>query len=103
MKIKVPDTIKIGGHKYTIILDNGKRMLDENIYGEINHRKLEIRINSTRPDSQRREALIHEILHGVDKVYDSDCDEKTISHLSEGLNQTFDELDIQFKWQKGAK
>lgn len=99
-KIKVPDSIKIGGHKYRIILDGGKRLIDEAINGEINHRKQQIRINTTRPDSQKQEALIHEILHGVSKIYgDSDEDEKAITHLAEGLNQVFGELGIGFKWR----
>ena len=98
-KIKVPDSIKIGGHKYKIILDSSHRLLDGSLNAEVNHRKEEIRINATRPDSQRREALIHEILHCVDRVYlDNTLDEKSITHTAEGLNQAFDELGIQFKW-----
>lgn len=98
-KIKVPDSIKIGGHKYRIILDSGKRLVDDNSNAEINHRKLEIRINATRPDSQKREALIHEILHGADRIFgDGNISEAVIGTLSEGLNQAFDELGIRFKW-----
>lgn len=99
-KIKVPDAIKIGGHKYKIILDTGKKMVDEAINGEINHRKQQIRINATRPDSQKREALLHEILHGVGHIYgDGGEDEKVIKYMAEGLNQTLDELGIGFKWR----
>ncbi len=99
-KLKVPDSIKLGGHKYKIILDYSKKLIDEGSNGEVNYRKQEIRINATRPNSQKREALIHEILHCVNKVYDGETsEEKTITRLSEGLNQVFDELGIEFKWR----
>lgn len=99
-KIKVPDSIKIGGHKYKIILDNGKRMVDEAINGEVNYRKQQIFINATRPDSQKQEALIHEILHCADRTYGAgNISETTLGSLSEGLNQAFNELGIELKWQ----
>ena len=100
-KIKIPDSVKVGGHKYRIILDNSKRLIDESTYGEVNHRKQEIRITANRPASQRREALLHEFLHCIDKVYNRESiEEKVVTHLAEGLNQVFDELGIDFNWRK---
>ena len=99
MKVRVPDSIKIGGYKYRIILDSSNRLLDEAVQGEVNHRKLEIRVHSSRPNSQRRESLIHEILHCVDKIYgNGGLEEQTVHLLAEGLNQAFDELGIEFQW-----
>jgi len=98
-KIKVPDRIKIGGHVYCIRY-GGKRMLDENTYGEVNHRLATIDINPTRPSSQKREAFIHEILHCIDRVYcNSNSSEDYLGDLSEGLNQALDELGIDFDWR----
>ena len=98
-KIKVPDSIKVGGHKYKITLDNGKRMVDEAINGEVNYRKQQISINATRPDSQKQEALLHEILHCADRTYgEGNISEAALGSLSEGLNQAFDEMGIRFTW-----
>lgn len=100
-RVKVPDSIKIGGHKYKISFDKLRELADENNYGDINHRRQRIRINPDRPESQRREAFIHEILHCVAHTYGGrpDVEESLISTLSEGLNQMFDELGIQFDWR----
>lgn len=99
-KIKVPDSIKIGGHKYKIILDGSKKMVDEAINGEVNYRKQQIFINATRPDSQRQEALLHEILHCADRTYgEGNISETVLCSLSEGLNQAFNELGIELKWR----
>ena len=98
-KIKIPETIKIGSHRYKIMLDISKRLDDEGVYGEINHRLQRILIRKDRPDSRKREALVHEIIHCIDKVYSIDhLEEAVVGSLAEGLSQALDELGIDFNW-----
>lgn len=98
MKVPVPKQIDIGGYHYSVHFVE-EQLRDAGDWGEINHRTLEIIINPARLDSQRREALIHEVLHLIEKVFlNVDVEERTIHGIAEGLNQFFDQLGIDFDW-----
>lgn len=95
--IKVPQTIQVGGHIYSIT--HKTILADENLHGDANHHTLTIGINPTRPPSQKLEALIHEWLHIIDHIYIPDeLPETTIRGLSEGLTQILTGLGIQLDW-----
>lgn len=102
MRVKIPKTIKIGAHTYSIKF-NPHLHCDEARYGNCNHRTQEIQIWSEAPDSLKDECLIHEVIHIAElccriDVADSDIDR--ISHiilelLSENLGIEFDWSDIK--------
>ena len=95
--VKVPRQITIGGHNYEVYFNPELR--DENDWGNINFRKQIIAINPERPPSQKAAALIHEILHAVNRAYISErLEESIIAPLSEGLAQVMKSFDITLDW-----
>ena len=99
MEIKVPQRIRIGGHYYEILLSDD--IADRGKSGECNHKKQTLLINTSRPESQKIESLIHEIIHAIDSIYGSDdMPEATVSGLSEGLYQVFQQLGLSLNWKE---
>ena len=97
LKVKVPQTIQVGGHIYSIWFN--RELDDEEHYGVTHHRKLTIEINPTRPESQQVEALWHEWLHLVNNTYcNRRLDEEMLEGLSEGLCQVWQQLGITLDW-----
>ena len=74
MKIKVPREIHLASHKYTVKFDPHMRH-DEACYGQVNHRRQEINIETSVPPSTRNQTLLHEVIHVVDRVYVCRMDE----------------------------
>lgn len=99
MKLVIPDKCQIGGHTYRVAFNAS--MKDEGDYGRVNHRLQKIELNPVRPESQRTEALIHEVLHVINSVYfDRHLEEDAIAAISEGLLQVFQQLDIEVDWSQ---
>jgi len=95
--IKVPRTIRIGGHQYTIVFSQG--VSDAGDYGRVNHRTLTIELAPERPMSQKAASLIHEILHIINNVYNNrHCEEDDLDALAEGFNQVLEALGIELDW-----
>ena len=94
MKLVIPPEIQIGGHTYSIVLNEDLK--DDNDYGRVNHRLQKIELNPVRPMSQRIEAFIHELLHVINNVYgNANLREEDIGVISEGLLQVFQQLGIE--------
>lgn len=97
--IKVPKQIQVGGHTYSIALS--KDLKDSDSWGAVNNRLQIIVINIERPESQRVEALIHEILHVINNVYhNGNLEEGDVSDVSEGFCQVFSQLGIKLDWSE---
>lgn len=98
-KIIIPKSVQVGGHTYSIKFAD--EMRDEGDWGRVHHRRQVIEINPARPESQKFEALIHEILHLVNNVYlDSKLDEAELDSISEGMTQALISLGIKFNWKE---
>lgn len=98
MCIKVRKQYQVGGHTYSVILNKG--LQDSGDYGQVNHRTQEIEINPLRPESQKAEALGHELLHIINNVYaDGRLSEGDVGALSQGLYQVFQQLGVKLDWQ----
>lgn len=95
MKVAIPPTTQVGGHKHEIVFT--KDLIDEGLYGRVNHRTLRIELNPVRPESQQMEALLHEIIHVVSGVYcNNHLSEDDVSGVSEGLCQVMRQWGIEF-------
>jgi len=96
IEIKIPESIKIGGHTYLI---NWEPMLHrtEGRQGRICFPSQDITLlTELHPDAEM-ESFIHEVLHGIDNVYLNDhLSEDDISNMSEGLSQVLIEMGIRF-------
>ena len=97
--MKIPKSLKVGGHTYKVILPyHFKEKYD--IFGQSHHPSQEIRIGTDDGNGIRRNeegietTFIHEILHCVDKIYNGDelfekLGETGIEKIAEGLYQVF--------------
>jgi hypothetical protein len=105
--MKIPDTLKIGGHNYTVkypyhFQDRG------DICGQHDGTMKEIKIDDSDPwtHSGRNETgiavtFLHEILHAVDQItgheiFKGDEGEKRIEAISEGLFQVLRDNKLRF-------
>ena len=99
MKISVPNQIQIGCHKYNIYFDS--ELSDDNYWGAVNYKHMEILINPIRKDSQRMSSFFHECLHIIKNVYgqrSENITEDLVDQLSEGFSQVICELGIELDW-----
>jgi hypothetical protein len=94
----IPQKLKIGGHEYTVLFPYHFKERSDHA-AQHDGDLLEIRVNdlelggNKRPDSSVMVSFIHEILHGIDRIYCASSidrlpdNEKIIEGLSEGLYQ----------------
>ena len=103
-KVPVPREIVCGSHTYKVVLSHKAtaELTDEGDFGEVNHRTMEVRINLSRPDTQKTEALLHEALHIAERVFASgeNMSERQTRLLSEGLSQIIKGWGIEFNWDE---
>lgn len=71
--MKIPSSLKIGGHVYTVrVLKNIAK--DDDFFkkecGDTSLSKCEIRIDGNQVASQQEETLIHEVLHAINNTID---------------------------------
>ena len=99
MQIKVPKTIQVGGHVYTLSFSEAPR--DDGNAAQVNHRLQTIQMLRDRKSTKRQASLIHELLHIIDVVYlNSKLGEDEINGLAQGLNQIFPQLGIELDWSE---
>ena len=94
MKLTIPPKFKIGAHTFRIVWDE-KHLLDLSLRGEIDYRKQIIRLMPDHPNSATFEALIHEILHGVNATSDIKSSEHYTNLTSQSLTQVLMSLGIE--------
>ena len=89
---ELPGEVVIGGLTYTIRIDDSFSEAAET-YATINHLTLNIRARNKDVSSQQmQKTLLHELLHGIDRVYGArknDLSEAWIDSLAHGLYQVF--------------
>jgi hypothetical protein len=61
--MKIPETLKIGGHMYTVTMVDASDINDN--CGEQNRSKNTIKIRKDMPQSQLEETLLHEAIHAI--------------------------------------
>ena len=104
--MKIPKTLKIGGHEYKVLFPYNFRELS-NTNGQIDPHLKEIRLcgddgaGNKRTNSATLVTLLHEILHGIDRhtghrIFDSENGEKVIEGFSEGLYQVLKDNKLNF-------
>ena len=99
LEIPLPEMIKVGGFNYTIKVDaeNDTLLTDNDSWGEHSGRQRVLRILSTAPEQQFSKTFIHEVLHAIDMVYQSNkLNDEEVSAISNGLLQVLEELGIRF-------
>jgi hypothetical protein len=84
--MKIPKTLKIGGHKIKVNL--GKSSPHEDAVGKWDVDSNTIWIDADLPQSQKEVTLIHEILHAVNNTFsDNPIAHSLVESISEQLYQ----------------
>lgn len=89
--IKIPQTVKIGPHRYDIHEVDGKWTEGEDAHGKCNTSTHEIWINNSYKPSHTLDTVIHEHLHAIWNQYDlndKDEEEAIVHRLATGIVQT---------------
>lgn len=105
-KILIPATIKFGGFDYVITSDEeAKKHLDaRNAWGYSNSTRQQILLDPTATQQRLSSNFIHEVVHIIDFEWCGEVlTEKTVNDLSHGLFQVFEQLGIQFGFEKGTE
>jgi hypothetical protein len=84
-KIKLPETIQIGGTVYQIIIDG--TLIDRHLAGELDEAKGQIKLSPEQCDHDKLCTLIHEALHAISRKYNIPLSEEQIEGLDDGLTQ----------------
>jgi hypothetical protein len=80
-----PEKVKIGWKTYDIRIANEVLNGGDKLYGKIAYNDLTITLHRNNTPEQSMATLIHEILHGIDDMYDLDLKEQTIRRLGNAL------------------
>lgn len=96
--MNIPNKVKVAGITYKVIKNhpfNGESYAGQAVHTEAEIRLGE-RVDGKKYDKQKiEETFIHEILHCIDSVYNSQgLDEGTIDRLSQGVYQVFKDNSI---------
>lgn len=82
------DKIKIGYKTYEIKKEKSSTNLfieGSELYGQIDFKNKVITLNNDYDDEQLEVTLYHEILHGIDDMYNIDLTEKQVEMISKGI------------------
>lgn len=97
MKVKIPKEIKITTHPYKIKF-TPHLTLDDGFSGTVNHRTLTIEIEPIIPQSRKLLALLHEVVHIINKVYCCGLEEENVDRLASGIAEMLDSFGLEFDW-----
>lgn len=84
--MNIPKNVKIGYKDFEVNLVPNK-VIDEDVicYGNINHNDQIINISSLYGEDQQKMTFIHECLHGIDDMAETDLTEDQVRKLAKGL------------------
>lgn len=96
MKIKIPESIKIGGHTYKVLYQPNLARV-EGRQGRIMYPIQEIVLYPDLHSDALSQGFIHELMHGIDRHYLGETlEERVVEVLSEGIFQVLLDMGIQF-------
>lgn len=83
----IPEKIKILYKDYTVTQEQNLHDSEDDLYGQISYSDQTIRLGKQYSDEQKKVTLIHEIIHGLDDMYQIGLSEKKVSKLGVALYQ----------------
>lgn len=93
----VPEKVKILYKEYGIELREGLHDENGELYGHINYLSQKIYLNEEASEEQKKATLMHEIVHGLDEMYDIGLEEKEVEKLGTALYMLLKENIEMFK------
>ena len=96
--MKIPESIKVGGHTYSIVFTDQLWMREGNL-GQARHNMEQlIQLEPNLHPEQVNVSFWHEVLHVVDRVYNNNqLGESSVDCISEGLFQVLSGMGITFE------
>jgi len=91
--MKIPKTIKIGGHNFEVIIDNRNRGGSNDI-GSCCHTEGKIYLEENVNQSTKESTLFHEIIEAINYIYELDLDHNKITVLEATLYQVLKDNDL---------
>ncbi|WP_035290255.1 hypothetical protein [Clostridium sp. KNHs214] len=84
----IPNGVKIGYKDYKINIQDAP-IIDGNevCYGNIEYDNGNINISSFYSEDQQKCTFIHECLHGIDEIVESNLEEEQVRKLGKGIYQ----------------
>ena len=96
MRVKIPDTIRIGGFDYKITFDLINNEEGSN-WGWWRNFPQKIELSKEAPAQRRSHTFIHELLHAIDDTYlGNKLSEDDVIGLTTGLHQVLEQLGVRF-------
>ena len=94
--MKFPKSIKVGAAVYQVVIDPelDHELAGKHHYGEINYTLRRIALSTKFMDVEKRDTLMHEIIHSIGKHMDIDWgehDEQYVKQLTNGLMMVFND------------
>jgi hypothetical protein len=83
--MKIPKSVKIGGHDVAIVFEKSPSIGDKDCWGSFEAETKTIALKRSLCPSVREEVLIHEILHAVAIDRGANLTEKQVGAMSAGL------------------
>ncbi|HBV83583.1 MAG TPA: hypothetical protein DEB74_12510 [Lachnospiraceae bacterium] len=77
----IPEKVKILYKEYEIEQREGLHDEGGELYGQINYLSQKIYLNKEALDEQKKATLIHEIVHGLDEMYNIGLKEEDVEKL----------------------
>ena len=82
----IPNSVNILFKNYAVGYENGMRNeKGEMLYGQIDYIEQTITLNKAAKDEQAEATLLHEVIHGIDELYNIGLKEKQVEKLAVGL------------------
>ena len=96
--MKIPKTIKVGGHTYQVVFTEGLWMKEGNIGVSHHNTNQIIQIDPKIHPEQIGCTFWHETIHAINRVYNNNqLGESDVDAISEGVFQVFSDLGIIFE------
>ena len=95
--MKIPKTIKVGGHTYEVVIDE-HLWHNENLHGQVDYNNQVITLDTYGHPQQLSATFIHEVLHAIDRYFNNKAlTEDEIDSMAEGLFQVLSDMGITFE------
>lgn len=96
----IPEKISILYKDYRVIQEQNIHNGSDDLYGQIDYCSQVIRIDEQYSAEQKKATLIHEIIHGLDDMYQIGLGEKKVSKLGVAFYQLIKDNPELFREQE---
>ena len=98
--MKIPNSLKIGGHTYQVILRNREKEDGNSNLGSCNNHLHKIWLDTEVSNTLQEETFLHEIIEALNYNYQLEMSHQTITILTTIFYQVLKDNDICFKTDK---